>query len=177
MPAFARYPRPDPVYQKFMDKQLEVAKHRISSHPEINKLFGDFAKSESIPYTESKNKILVLCRQRPQTIRKNLFDPKDNSDEVFHFEVDEYGYPDQVILLENALSCFQINKWNPNQYNTFKERITSNDNFTSNSAFEEIIIGYRLSKEFGMDNIEYEPSLPNKKNSDILVNFNGKKFT
>lgn len=176
MIAFARYPRPDPEYQKFVDKQLIVAKNRILSYPQINKLFDNFAQAEGISYRESKNKILNLCMQKPETIPKNMIDPQDNSDEVLHFEVDEIGYPDQVILLEVALSCFEIDKWNTNQYNSFKERITSNDNFTSNSAFGEITIAYRLSKKFGLDKIKYEPSLPNGKNSDILVNFNSKKI-
>lgn len=176
MCAFARYPRPDPEYQKFIDKQLKLAKNRILSFPHVNKLFNNFAQVEGIPYTKSKNKTLKLCMQKPSTIPKSMFDPKDNSDEVIHFEVDEIGYPDQINLLENSLSSFQMNKWNNHQYNSFKERITSNDYFTSNSAFGEITIAYRFSKKFGIDNIAYEPSLPNGKNSDILVNFNNKKI-
>ena len=34
MTAFARYPRPDPEYQKFIDEQFKVAKHRMLSYPE-----------------------------------------------------------------------------------------------------------------------------------------------
>lgn len=176
MTAFARSPRPDPEYQKFMDEQLKVAKYRISSYFEINKLFDNFTKFEGIPYTESKNKVLILCRQRPDSIPKSLLDPKDSSDEVYHFERDESGYPDQVILLEVALSCFEVGIWNDVEYNLFKERITSNDYFTSNSAFEEIITAYRFGKKLRLNNIEYEPSLSNGKNSDILVTFNNKKI-
>ena len=176
MTAFARCPRPDPEYQKFMDKQLGVAKSRISSYPKINKLFEDFTKYEGIPYTESKNKILILCKQRPDCIPKNFLDPKDISDEVYHFERNEARYPDQVILLEVALSCFQIHRWNDTQYNLFKERITATNYFTSNSAFEEITTAYRFGRKFGLENVEYEPSLSNGKNSDILVKTNNKKI-
>lgn len=176
MCAFARYPRPDPEYQKFIDEQLKVAKNRILSFPHVNKLFNNFAQAEDVPYTKSKNKILKLCMQKPTAIPKSMIDPKDSSDEVIHIEVDEIGYPGQIILLEDALSSFQIDKWNNHQYNSFKERITSNDYFTSNSTFGEITIAYRFSKKFGIVNITYEPPLPNGKNSDILVNFNSKKI-
>lgn len=176
MTAFARYPRPDPTYQKFSDEQLKVAKHRILSYPQINKLFNNFAQAKDIPYTKSKNKILRLCMQKPASLPKNLIDPKDNTDEVIHFVVDEQGYPDEVILLEVALCCFQIDRWSSNQYNSFKERITSNDYFISSSVFDEIIIAYRISKKFGLENIKYEPPLSNGKNSDILVDFNSKKI-
>ncbi len=176
MTAFARYPRPDSAYQKFSDEQLKVAKHRIQSYPQINKLCNNFARAEGIPYTESKNKILGLCMQKPISLPKNLIDPKDNTDEVIYCVVNKQGYPDEVILLEFALCCIQIDRLSSNQYDLFKKRITSNDYFTSSSAFEEVIIAYRLSKKFGLENIKYEPPLPSGKNSDILVDFNSKKI-
>ena len=176
MCAFARYPRPDPEYQEFIDEQLQVAKNRILSFPHVNKLFNNFARAENISYTKSKNKILNLCMQKPTTIPKNMIDPEDNTGEVIHIKEDEIGYPDQVILLEDALSSFQIDAWDNHQYRSFKERITSNDYFTSNSAFIEIIIAYRFSKKFGISNITYEPPISTGKNSDILLNFNGKKI-
>ncbi len=172
----ARWPRPDPVYQEFIDEQIIIAKKRILAYPQINKLFDNFAHPSDIPYTKLNNKILKLCMQRPQTIPKKYIDPQDTSDEVIPFETDEQGYPDNVILLENSLLSFDIDKWNANQYNSFKERITSNDHFTSESAFGEITIAHRLGKKFGVEKIKYEPSLLNGKNPDILVNFDGKKI-
>ncbi len=179
MVGLGRYPKPDPDYQKFYYEQITLAKNRIAHFPLTNNLLDNFKNYENLNYKQTRNKIFLSCVHRIQ-----WFDPSilyEHDKEVAKLKPIKYfenysEYPYYVELLENSLSRFDVLHWNKKQYNSFKDRIASYDYFTSVSAFSEITTVFRIGTKIGFDNVQYEPSVSNGKNSDILVCLNGKEI-
>ena len=151
MGVFARYPRPDPAYQKVFDSEVEQAKVKIAKFPLTNGLFDNFKCYNGLPYTCVTNKILRSCM------------PGSNSSE-------------DVELLEASIGHFGIPQWSIGKYNSFQRRIISNDDSKSESVFLEITTAYRLAQKIGKNNITYEPRISNGRKPDIQACVNGKKI-
>lgn len=178
MVSLGRYPKPDPEYQKFYYEQVNLAKNRISHFPLTNKLFCNFKNYENQNYKESRNKIFLSCIHKINWINPGMLygvqiDPEEKPIKYFTNNLD---YPENVELLEKSLSQFKFERWNNDQLNSFKNRITSNDYFKSNSAFIEITTAFRIGFKVGLDNIEYEPPVYNGKNSDVKISINNKQI-
>ncbi len=178
MVGLGRYPKHDQDYQKFYCSQVTLARQRISHFPLTSALFDNFRNDENLSYKQNKNKIFLTCMQRIEWIDHNIFETNDGTldSEPLKFLVDHNEYPHSIDLLEKSLTHFDISKWSNKQYNLFKDRITSHDHFTSDSAFSEITTAFRIGTKIGLNNVQYEPAIPNGKNSDILVCLNGKEI-
>lgn len=178
MVGFGRYPKHDTDYQKFYCTQVALAKQRISQFPLTNKLFDNFKNDESLNYKQNKNKIFLTCIQHIESIDSKFFYGNDKNTpphlESVKYLIDHSGYPYSIESLENSLSNFDVFQWNEKQYTVFKNRITSHDHDTSDSAFSEITTAFRIGTKIGLNNVQYEPSIPNGKNSDIRVCLNGR---
>jgi len=177
MVGLGRYPKHDLDYQKFYYTQVTLAKNRISHFPLTNKLFDNFKDYENRNYKQTRNKIFLSCAHRiewfdPSILHNN--DEKNTRLKPIQYMINYSEYPYFVELLEKSLSSFDISQWNNKRYIPFKDRITSHDYSVSDSAFSEITTAFRIGTKIGLNNVQYEPSIPNGKNSDIRVCLNGK---
>lgn len=172
-----RYPRPDPDYQKFYYEQVTLAKNRIAHFSLANKLLDNFKNYEDLNYRQTRNKIFLSCIHRVNWFDPNILnlDGEKNPDlKPIKYFTNYLDYPDYVELLEKSLYHFNILGWKQKEYNLFKNRIANHDWSVSSSAFSEITTAFRLAMKLGTTNVQYEPSISNGKNSDILVHLDGK---
>ncbi|MGC1709711.1 MAG: hypothetical protein WA799_07920 [Nitrosotalea sp.] len=179
MVELGRYSKHDVDYQEFYHTQVTLAKDRISNFPLTNKLFDNFKNYENLNYKKSVNKTFLAYTKRISSFDPNILYNTDKNDPLLKpvmYLVDHYEYPYFVELLEKSLSSFNISQWSKKRYNSFKNRITSYDYSMSDSAFLEITTAFRIRLKIGLNNVQYEPSISNGKNSDIHVHLNGKEI-
>lgn len=162
------FPRQDKIYQEFQIKQLKIARNRISHFPILDRICENFKGYENLCWKESRNKIFLEC-----TVTLRIF--SWGSQHVQNLE-NYGGYPHSIQSLEEALSLLGVLNWSSGQLNELKNRLTSYDYYTSDSAFSEILMAYNLGKINGFDNVVFNPAIPNGRESDLLINTGGKKI-
>ena len=172
MPSFARYPRPDPKYQKNQHyHQVRLAREIVSYFPKVKNLLDNFKDYEKKPYTDTKNKIFCDCIEWIHEYR-SLFEMPI---EKMHID-DHLAQSDifqSIKMLDDAwtMFCAEIPK-----KDKFKKHISNLDYDKSSSAFEEITLVYDLRRRIGSGAVEYEPKTSHGKVSDVLVIIDSQKI-
>ena len=144
-----RYPRPDPVFEKYYHGRLDVIINIIKNYELVYKIFGNLEQYKKRSYIKNKNVIL------------------------YSLITNEYSH--KLELLESSLKkCRE--KFNNEQYESFCSRITNWEYDKSKSAFDEIITMYKITDMTEIQNIEYEPKVNDEKNCDIKIIYNNKEI-
>ena len=172
MPSFARYPRPDPEYQKNQHyHQVRLAREIVSYFPKVKNLLDNFKDYEKKPYTDTKNKIFCDCIEWIREYCSLLEMPIEKMHVDGHLAQSDIFQ--SIKMLDDAwtMFCAEIPK-----KHEFKKRISNLDYDTSSSAFEEITLVYDLRRRIGSGTVEYEPKTSHGKFSDVSVIIDSQKI-
>ena len=151
---------------KTFTEKIHTAKERIKEFPILDSIFNNF-KSYEIEIN-SKGRL-------PNNVVLNLL-MSSNYKTVYtqnHLQQNEGTYF-ELKQLEYGLNSFFKNIFNTKQYNEFKNRFISSDNFTSIEAFTEIMVGYQISQS-SQNIVDLYHELPNGKKPDLIINLSEKK--